>query len=181
MNKFAVLSVLGIFLLAGCMHEVYPDNNGDTDVPEQGYTNLEHGFSFTPPEGWNEFDLSGFGVIQSWTGPTEGQFQINMNVGVQDLPITIDLSEYLPELKQELKNLLEGYSVIDETSTTINGLPAVTLTSTFLLSSQTIQNKQYYITKNNKVYIFTLTTNPELFDKYESVFDTSIQTFKIIE
>ena len=146
----------------------------------QAYTNEEYNFSIAPPSGWTVDDTT-TGAAVFFYGPTEEGFMVNVNIQVESLPTTMTLEEYASAAKEQLAIAFSNYELVSEGTRVINEVNAYELVSTFTQGEIDLKMKQVLLVKAKKAYVITYGALPTTYQKYLSAFESSVETFKIIE
>jgi len=145
----------------------------------QAYTNEEYKFSIDPPSGWTVGNATA-GVIVSFDGPSQG-YGISINIEVESLATNMTVEQYAAAAKNVLLTTLDNYTSISTSTRVINGVDAYELVSTFTSGGIDIKLKQVLLVKTQKAYIITYGGLPTIYPQYLSIFESSVETFKIIE
>lgn len=146
----------------------------------QAYTSEEHNFSIDPPSGWTVDDTYP-GTVVTFYGPTEEGFGININVVIESVPLTMTVEQYISANKDALNTGLDNYELVSESTRVINKVDAYEMVSTFTYTNVAIKNKQILLVHANTAYIITCSALPTTYQKYLSTFESSIETFNIID
>lgn len=142
----------------------------------QAYTNDKYGFSIEPPAGWSVIEPSWAAV--AFIGPTEYGFTVNVNIQVETT--SMSLNEYISASKQQFQNLEDFYE-ISEGPRTINNVNAYEIVYTWTYSGTTVQQKLVVLVKGGKAFAICYSAIPATYSKYLPAFESSLQTFKILE
>jgi len=114
-------------------------------------------------------------------GPTEEGFRVNINIQVESLSTTMTVEQYVSAVKQQFPIVVDNYELVSERTRTINEVDAYELVMTFTQAGTDIKTKQVGLVKAKKAYIITYGALPTTYQKYLSDFESSVETFKIIE
>lgn len=149
-------------------------------ISVQAYTNEEYNFSIDPPSGWTVNDTT-TGAAVFFFGPTEEGFRVSVNVQVESLPTTMTVEQYASGAKELFPTAFSNFKVVSEGTRVINKVEAYELVYTLTQGSIDIKGKQVYLIVNKKAFIITYGALPTTYQKYLSAFESSAETFKILE
>lgn len=147
-------------------------------VEGQTYINSEYGFSCDFPKDWSVEE----GIVSAvlFAGPVEGEYDylVNINVGVEELPIRWELDEYVRMSALPMKQLYPDFTVLQEYETTIGGLPAIVQVFTFEAMGYPLKDAVAYIINDKTAYAIVLDVTEDLYEKYRDEFALVITTFE---
>jgi len=153
-----------------------------TEAPEPSsgptYTNAEHGFSISYPEGW----------AQTKTGQTEGE--VISFVHPAQLPVVVvslgsvaegtTLTGYGTQKEQDLSQTLVNYELVSQGEVTLDdGTPAYELVYKYLFKqfNMLLQSKLLYVIRGTEVFTITGVDMLASFTRDEATLDASIYSF----
>ena len=145
----------------------------------QAYTSEEYNFSIDPPSGWTVDDTT-TGAAVFFYGPTEGGFRVNVNIQVESLPTTMTVEQYASAGEEQLQSF-DNYELVSEGARVINEVEAYELVFTFTDLGIDIKEKQVCVVVDKKGFIITYAASPTTYQKYLSAFESSVETFTILE
>ncbi len=166
-GKALLLAVTVMVLIGGC--------NSKHKGPGRVY-NSKHKVSIVPPSGW--VDRGPFmGTAMFFAGPQEGSFTVNLNVYVN--PAGGDKIEQAPvEVKRMLGQTMPNYQVVEDGFVTLDGRKAYRISGTFTGGVVEMQNLQYMMIVNDKVYTLTFTSARASFQSHLPVFEGAATTMR---
>ena len=144
----------------------------------QAYTSVERNFSIDAPSGWTVDDTS-TGAEVYFFGPTEQDFTVNINVIVGSTTMTLE--QYVSADLDNLPSALDNFELVSESTRVINEVDSCELVCTFSGDYNDVMAKQVILIHANTVYVITCATLPTTYQKYLSDFESSIETFQIID
>jgi len=169
-NNMKKVLIVALFVLIVCV-------SADS---VQAYTSSKHNFSVDPPSGWAVDDTITFAVVVFY-GPIEEGFQVNVNIQIESLPTSMTVKQYADAAKEILQTALSNFTLVSEGSRVINNVDAYELVFTFRQAAINVKEKQVYLVRNKKAYIVTYAALPTTYQKYLTAFESSVETFKILE
>ncbi|WAC04903.1 MAG: PsbP-related protein [Methanoregula sp.] len=139
------------------------------------YTNSQYGFSFDPPAGWI-VDNSQKGVIIAFKD-TNSASSINVNV---NNTMGFGIDDVVSATKLELTRLGSEYNfqLVSEERTKVGDRDARVLVYDTVFKSVKVRQKISFLIDQDHWYVFTLTTPTASYDKYQSIFESSLNTLK---
>ncbi len=174
----------GIYIYNNVLPNLTP-NPTNTQTPEPIlYQDRDFGFSMYSPSGWTK-DLivaKKLGLKVMFVGPRIAEFVNNVNVaigflgdeGIEGFVVT-----------GPVDSKLKDYKLVSFTNTTIGTLKAKEWVYTANINNYKAKNKQVYISKGGNfttgetLFIITLTSLEENYDKFNSLAQPSIESFKL--
>jgi len=169
-GKMKKVLIVALFVLIVCL-------SADS---VQAYTSSKYNFSVDPPSGWTVDDTITFAAVVFY-GPTEEGFRVNVNVQVESLPASMTAEQYADTAKETLSTFFYNFTLVSEGSRVINNVDAYELVFTFTQATVNVKEKQVYLVRNKKAYIVTYAALPTTYQKYLTTFESSVETFKILE
>jgi hypothetical protein len=109
-----------------------------------------------PDDGWKET------TVYTFEGPHDSGIQHNLVLTIdKNLPKDTDLKVYAKAQHEATTRLLQGYEFINDTEKTMpSGEPVYEITHKYIPADEVILfQKQWYLFKENKAFIFTSTFN----------------------
>jgi len=179
----------------GDYHYTYEYNTNYTrifkiDLSNLGYVDREHGFGFNPPDGWNIISVSDSAVYLNCTTNESNSEPLSLFGFMVGIPnygaINQTLSSYVEYTLEDLTDsTLENFSLISHNKRTVNGMNAYEFVSAFdWYDNQSIKyerkEKLIFVEKNERIFNIKYWGKPELYDKYESFVNQSINSLTII-
>ena len=156
-----------------------------TSVGTKKYVDESLGFSIVPPEGWEIVDGKSYNVTILALGPVESGFRVNYNLNISAIfpDFTLD-KEAISQIKAQLLLLsseLGEIQFISEGKKKVKDMEGYEIVYLFKLAEDVVlKQKQVYLTKDDKLYVFTFTALGNNFDKYLPVFEKSLNTLEIL-
>ena len=176
--------LLSVVSVAGCQQK--PEPTPPLAIESLTYTSSEHGFSVEYPKDWDaEEDLMVTGMVVAFMGPSVlgGSFTVNISIVKEQLPEfpKTKLEDYCRMVELNSKRYLANYRKIEETSTTVSGLPAImrtyNYTTKFDEEELVSKNCQVYFIKDDVAYTITYDTLVEFHNEYADCYDLVIRSF----
>lgn len=186
---FSLLLVSGIIFLAWCVkNPATPTGNTSTTTwqigseitPElQSYENKKDGFSIQFP-GTRSFQEDVYGSSVMFASPTNESDKIKENIGImkKTLSKAYTLDEYYALNKEALSGQA-GYTEVENTTITVNGLDAKKVIFKSAMNDTKLQFEQIFIIKDGFVYIITYTATEATFGEYVQDLNDMIASFEI--
>lgn len=174
--KLIVTALLIIVILISCIliYTLYISKSDDKLV-NTPYTNTEYGWSINYPVGW---DISE-GSIGDADFIDKSLDDILLNIRVEPLqPTTLD--EEIDLKKITLENASNGYYEISQRNRVINNMDSYEFIYRYEEQSGWIKTKLILIEKDSRVFEIKYNAGINSYDKYESLAEKCINTFKII-
>jgi hypothetical protein len=131
------------------------------------YSNSSMGFQIKYPEGWVVNESFGINKINI-RNPVDGTNLVALIITNQNYP----LNQYIPSLSNAL--LKNRDFVIDQKPSTLDGIPAETL----IVKTNGTKEVVVVAINNNTAYIIVLGSRDSLFDQYNDIFNSMIQSFQ---
>ncbi|HOJ93574.1 MAG TPA: hypothetical protein PKW23_07960, partial [Dictyoglomaceae bacterium] len=133
-----------------------------TAVGTKKYVDENLGFSIVPPEGWEIVDGKSYNVTILALGPVDSGFRINYNLSVAAVPSDFSFDEEtVSQIKaqlQELSSKLGEIQFISEGRNNVKDMKEYEIVYLFKLAEDVVlKQKQVYLTKDDKLYVFTFT------------------------
>ena len=147
------------------------------------YTDAQGRFSMMPPQGW-QTDTSGQkGTLVIFVNPVadhdgSSAFQSNINVVSGSLGGKT-LDEYVDAQKAALGANFKNLSLLNDTSTVINGAPARMIEISFATNGMTLHDLQASIADNGTLYVVTASTLDASWDAYQGQFTQALGSFAL--
>jgi hypothetical protein len=170
MNK--IMRTLPAFLVVSLLFAgtVNAQEAGEHFIEEQG------GFEIYGPKGWTVVDAG----LQHRTfmGPVDNHFSPNLNFSNEEYDGTIDA--FIDALLDFLPQLLSNFNVIERGDfTTTGGLTGVRCTTHANMNQVAVRQRMYlFLNDNGRIMVIIATSNQSDGEKYDTLFDESVRTFK---
>ena len=100
------------------------------------------------------------------------------NINVAREESNLSLAEYAEEMKSNIASLLKNYTLLDEGELRLKGYEAHELVYTYVQGPYTIKNHAVFVKAGNSIYLITLASLPEEFEKNEEVFERFLESFR---
>lgn len=147
-----------------------------------GYADWENDFFIAYPEGWEIGDAPMTEGVQ-FTGPEDEGFYPNFQVAYSPSE-GMTLEEYYESSREMMEMVFSGMKHISDKRIKINDIDAIEHIFTFQLTSGgqilTLKVFYVYIVHNDMAYLVGGGTTPSMFNRYEDIFDTVVQSFSIL-
>jgi len=146
------------------------------------YNDVVSDFAIVYPEDWEmipkenmEFALVGFWDHQQ--GATTNSFYVMK----ASLPYTMDVEDYFESEERYFPGEYANYNPTSTDTLTINGLKAVKHTWTFTVSGDGFKYVREYIVERKTIWLLEAGCTLDSFDSYQSVYNTMMSGFYILE
>jgi hypothetical protein len=176
----------GLFMLGSCLlnaeESILPQEIQTTPIPGH-YVNSEPQYSIQFPYEWKwQIDFMGLDVFAS--APLEEDSEATYspaNMSIISESTTLPPETFFNQTLANLERSLHDFKKIQKGDAIVNGVVAkqILFTHTAEQGSQTIKVLQYFIFKNNRVFIINCGALEKDFASYLSTFEHSVNTFKI--
>ncbi len=190
-SYFLIILVL-LLLFAGCKHDSPPSSTNPFPgpLPSTGTTeglseyNSKYGFSFNYCS--SEFQISEDykGVNVALLGPTLWDYyhRINIPIIIGEFPKNKSLDSLMKDNIEKGEKELKDFTVVEEYSTTIGGLPAEGVLFTFKqkVGEEIAEYKDIFLVlkKDDAVYMIKYDVPTEFYDEYINCFNIMMSSFK---
>ncbi len=141
------------------------------------YSNSQYNFSLEYPAEW-EFEEGLLGTVVFFAGPSEPNYQMNVNLVTEELPKIYSIDDYSKLGELQVKKAHSDYVNLGELHTNISGLPAIIRTFTVTIKSVPLKDTQAYFIKDKTAYIITYDIPIDKYDSYIDSFNLAVSTFK---
>jgi hypothetical protein len=143
------------------------------------YSNPNLGFTLEYPSNWTKQESLAFVSPQGGIGNRSPEV---ISITTEVLPTSdFSLDRYSEAVLGQVE-LLQGFKLLNSSSTTLAGLPAHKVVYTFTDENQTpLQNLQAWTIKDGIAYLVTYTGTPEEFDSSLSALQSVLDTFRLEE
>jgi len=184
MRALAVL--LLISLLLGCVTSEKPVESTKPTTPpqttpapqEKVYRSENLSFEARYPANWRVVvDRVGNATLVFFLAPRSYYGTANINVGRENT--SLPLEEYVAAMKSNAAELLNNYTILSEGGRKVSGYEAYELVYTYVQGPYTIKNHAVFVKAGDAIYLITLGTAPEEYEKNERVFERFLESFKI--
>ncbi len=190
-----ILVLLPAALVVGCQQQPAPappvTAPAPTPTPILGPV---HGYSCKYPEGWvastteveedptRPAHYNIVRMVRMFAGPLVGEYDYLVNIKIvrEELPKDRTLEDYIRIVEEDTKKQYTDYTMVDEYSTTIAGLPAIVRTFTATIMDVPLKNTQAFFIEDtdNVGYVITYDVPEEFYDEYADSFELVISTFE---
>lgn len=135
--------------------------------------------AFTPPAAWVRKETGLLpGTVAAYIGPVAEKFAANINLRTaafagdalpKDLP-----EQLLPLLRRDVPT----YKIDGQLSFTVRGADAFRIDGSFTApeTQMPLRNRQVFVARDNRLYVFTFTASAGTFAESVAVFDRMIQS-----
>ena len=144
------------------------------------YTNEAKGFSIDYPEGWEvePFPEHPKGMVSICT-KTLLLKDVCINVYKTEAPL-LSLEDFSEVQIQSACDITEDYTLTSREELVINGILAIKHDYNCTRGSTTYFSLEVYLVYDGKGWILSLYAPLEAFDAYESIFDSSLKSFRLL-
>jgi len=182
------LAVLLIILLLGCTaSEKTGEGPQSTTSPppatvpaqeqEKTYRSEALGFEVSYPASWRVVeDKVGEAELVFFLAPRSSYGTANINVARENS--SLSPAEYAEEMKGNAASLLKNFTVAGEGELRLKGYEAHELVYTYVQGPYTIKNHAVFVKAGDSIYLITLASMPEEFEKNEEVFKRFLESFR---
>ena len=175
-----VALLLLLSLAPGCVTIVSPDQ---TARPSGflTYTDTTNGFSISYPSDWERVSqelLTQGEYVAFWALKLGNGMPPYLSVTEFDLAPGTSLEAYF-EQEKAFAAAQPGYTFISKEKVVVNGIPGIILVSTLVHADTSAKMMQLLMVHGNSSWIVNCMCAPELYGKYESTFDSIINSFQI--
>lgn len=181
-----VVLILGIFLVNGCTGREKTSSFG-LEVKETStkkYTNEVYGFSIEYPKNWEVNETASFANLSAivfFMGPIENNFGTNLNIKTANLGD----STFSEHIKAGKEGIARGFSAYDymlkeEGEFNFYGRKGYFIEYVWKMQGLTIQQKQFWIKKDEAIYILTFSTTPQDYENWEEKFNYVTSTLEFL-
>ena len=156
----------------------------DLTIIENGWKSIdENGFSIQYPENWDMNKTEQMGVclafLSKQTSPQD-KFRENVNVLIQDLSgKNIDLDKYVVISEEQIKTMITNATLLESKRLSKNGSEFQKVIYTGDEGIFKLKFEQYYLIKDDKAYIITLTCEIDQFDAYKKTGEKILNSFQL--
>jgi len=157
--------------------------NDQTKIPDGWNLLSENGYSIQYPADWvlNKSGQSGtsFGLITKHTSD-EDLFSENVNLIIQDLSeLKYDLDKFTDVSEEQIRTMVTNSNLLESSRQNSNGLEFQKIIYTGDFGTFNLTIEQYYLIKNNKAYVLTLTCETPRFEAYKETGEKILNTFRL--
>jgi len=147
---------------------------------QQQFTSEKYGFNITFPSGWDveKETASLVAVIARLNSNTS----INIIVQDQDpsneyIIAQIDVDKFKEDLENKYKEHFKSYKTVDYGRATVNLYNALYMTYICDFNSNIIRTKQYFLFRNNKIYIISTGCLESEHENFYSIYNDCLNSF----
>lgn len=150
---------------------------GCSGKPPRRHHEKSGGFSFDPPQGWQEVQFPGLKYKVS-CGPTESEFAPNINV--VDEPFSGTLTAYIDLNIENMKKMFTDFTIVErEDFDTEDGLSATRLITENKQHSRRLRQTFCFFGNSARKYVVTCTVLAEGGKAMDGLFAESMKTFRV--
>ena len=150
-----------------------------TQAPEfTTYIDEAVDFSMSVPSSWEDASMGETGAIFMSPSQCSDLFS-NCNV-LKTEPSGLSLQAYY-QASTSLFDSLEDYNLISEDEITINGVPAMEITYSWIMQDTAITTMQFMIVTDQADWVITFTSAPSCWSTYVGTFTTMEYSFEILD
>lgn len=140
-------------------------------------------YSIEYPGNWELNQLGQMGtsfILLSKQETPEDQFRENVNLLIQDLSgQNIDLDKYTEISEGQIKTMITNANLLDSKRQNSNGIEFQKVIYTGDQGIFKLKYEQYYWVINKKAYVLTLTCEVDEFEKYKTIGEKILNSFKL--
>jgi hypothetical protein len=190
MRALAILLIAALFLgctanetslAKGAQNPEVTTPPATTPAPQQEekvYKSEKLGFEARYPASWRVVeDKIGEAELVFFLAPRGSYGTANINVA-RDVA-NLSLVEYVNEMKNNTATLLKNYTIISEGEKHLGGHTAYELVYTYMQGPYTIKNHAVFVKAGENVYLITLASAPEEYERHEKVFENFVESFRV--
>jgi hypothetical protein len=161
------LCLIGLVLIGGC---------NESSI-EQEYLDDRFGFALDPPTGWiDQHHLSSKAVQFTPDDPLDARFTISVPLMLSE---GLALSVYADDIEEQYPELFDNYETTFRDWRSHPVHTAYEIHYVYTESGQEMNAKQVAIEQQRTVFLLTFTATKESYDRYLSIIETSIDSFRI--
>lgn len=174
------LAILFLLCITSCKNSGNDKKNETANSP--GINTGTGRFDIAAPEGWTKTDTVAMGMqtilLLSPLEDVNDNFRENVNVVTEKVG-TMSLEKYVDLSKEGLAQMLNNYSERGSGKTTISGEPAEWIDYSHSMNMYEIDGRAYLMIKDGIAYIITATAMRGMQNKWQSVFEEAINSFRL--
>lgn len=148
------------------------------------------GVSFTPPTGYRTMNPSDAppaaraamrGAVVFFVGPIANQFAANVNLVVQPSGGNKTLPANLPaQIETAMRSQLPSYKVMGSGRLTVGGMDALRVDGALTQppANTAVRNRQVFVLRGERVYVFTFSSSSAAFARDVPAFDKMLRTVR---
>ena len=161
------------------------EDDSEEIVEEEYTTYLSDQFSIQYPNDWQSENNGHLGTTLILYAPTssidsDDLFRENVNIMIHDISeYDMSLEDYVDLSLVQLKNMISDVNIISIREKTQDELTYYQILATGKQGEKVIKFKQRYFLVKDIIYVFSFTSEIEVFDKNLSAADTIMASFKI--
>ena len=135
---------------------------------------IANGWTTELPAGWDDRS------VITLVGPTDASgFAVNVVVTREQVDFATSVEDYAYEQSAAMYGEVEGYEVLDERSTTVDGAPAVQRLHRFDIEGAELQQVQTFVLGDGVVFVITGTATVADFDANIEAFRGVVEAFSL--
>jgi hypothetical protein len=145
------------------------------------YTNEAKGFSIDYPEGWvvEPFPETPKSMVSIST-KTWNLKTVRIMVFKSEAP-DLSLADFSELQMQSVRDTAKDYALIFTEASTVRGISAIKHTYNCTIASTTYFSLKVYLVQDGIGWILCFDVPQESLDTYESIFDSSLNSFRLLE
>jgi hypothetical protein len=179
MGKRTILTIASLLVVTSCL---IGGSCGTSETPTfVTYTNEAKGFSIDYPEGWEvePFPEAPKSMVSIST-KTWNLKAVRIMVYKSEAP-GLSLEDFSEAQIQSACNNAKDYALIFTEASTRRGIPAIKHTYNCTIGSTTYVSLKVYLVQDGTGWILCFDAPQESLDSYESIFDSSLSSFRLLE
>ena len=171
--------LMAILISCGVIVQSCPDEGKEPGE----YVNKKGGFAISFPQGWElhenamQLDAAALAPLES----VNDRFRENVTVASSPLDTAMDAEAVLESQMPTMLKLITDFKVEERGEATIGGQKAVWLTYTQLQGKDRLKTTMYAAAGKEKAWLIHCTAEISAYDKYRDTFETTVQSFRILE
>ncbi len=179
MGKSIILTIACLLVITPCLI------GGSCGAAETAnfvtYTNEAKGFSIDYPEGWEvePFPETPKSMVSIST-KTWNLKAVRIMVYKSEAP-DLNLEDFSEAQIQWASDNVADYALIFTEASTVRGVSAIKHTYSYTVASTTYVSLKVYLVHNGTGWIVCFDAPQESLDAYESIFDSSLDSFRLLE
>jgi len=180
-KRLIILALLAVLVVStvGC------GGGGQEPTPITGYVTYNdeaNGFSISYPEHWGNlvrFQTSEKTIVAFYDPKLGCSAPSGVNLVKEALPDSLSLREYFEAGKAMSADMDLGQTSIFEEQVTLGGRTAIK--HVYILTGLDAKGMEVYLVEGSTGWVITCSTIRGFWDKYEPVFDTMLNSFRLLD
>ena len=179
-NKLLGFTALFLFIISCGNNQT---KNDQAKIPDSWNVLSENGYSIQYPTEWelNKSGQSGtsFGLITKHTSDKD-IFSENVNLMIQDLSeLNYDLDKFTEVSEEQIRTMVTNSNLLESSRQSASGLEFQKIIYTGDFGTFNLTIEQYYLIKNNKAYVLTLTCETPQYEAYKEIGEKILNSFRL--